>query len=161
MVFRDDYSRYVWIYFLAKKSDASRALERFLSDTRPVGSVEIIRMDGGTEWKGEFERICDQERIRREVVPPSSAQYNGCAERGIAILEATAFAERRQAKNIYWAAREKIPVDGGVQLVVLCAEHDRDDRESGEIESVWDVAWKASVIHSAAVPLPRNVSREA
>ena len=58
----------MWVYFLAKKSDASRALERFLSDTRPDGSVQIIPMNGGTEWKGEFERIWDQERIRPEEV---------------------------------------------------------------------------------------------
>ena len=95
--------------FSAKKSDASRALERFLSDTRPVGSVEVVQIDGGTEWKGEFKRTCDQERIRPEVVPPSSSQYNGRAERVISILQPTAFVVR-QAKNLYGAAREKIPL---------------------------------------------------
>lgn len=49
MVFRDDYRRYMWVYFFAKKNYASHALGRFLADTRPDGSVEIVRIHGGTE----------------------------------------------------------------------------------------------------------------
>lgn len=44
--------------------------------------------------------FCDKERIRREVIPPHFPQYNGCLEREIAMLEATAFAAQRQAKNL-------------------------------------------------------------
>lgn len=50
---------------MAKEGDAL-ALLRVLSDTHPDGSLEILGMDSGMEWKGTFGSICDKERIRRE-----------------------------------------------------------------------------------------------
>lgn len=103
IVLSDNCTRYTWVSFLTK-SDASCALEIFLSDTLTDGSVEMLRMDSGTEWKGAFDEICHKERICREVVPPHSSQFNECAERGIAMLEAMTFAARFQAKNLAWSA---------------------------------------------------------
>lgn len=42
IVFHDDCTRSMWVYFLANKNDASRALDSFISDTCPDGSVEIL-----------------------------------------------------------------------------------------------------------------------
>lgn len=78
-----------------------------LTDTRRDGSVEIPRMDGGIEWKGAFDEVCDQERIRSETFPSNFLEFNGCAERRFAMLEAAAFASRFHAKNLFWSAREK------------------------------------------------------
>ena len=101
MVLRDDFSRYSWVYYLESKSDAHKALRRFLADVRNEGSVKIIRTDGGAEFKGEFQEICDKHQIKREFSPPNSPQYNGCVERGLAILEVTSRAARIQAKNLF------------------------------------------------------------
>ena len=101
MVFRDDYSRYQWVYFLVSKTDTSKALKRFLADTRSIGSVKVIRTDGGTEYKGEFQSLCDEFNIQRELTPANSPQYNGCAERGLSMLEVTSRAARIQAKNLF------------------------------------------------------------
>lgn len=61
--------------------------------------------------KGAFDVIRDKERmVRGEAVPPNSPQFNGCAERGILMLEVIAFAARLQAKILFRGALdEKIP----------------------------------------------------
>lgn len=70
-------------------------LERFLSYTGMDGSGKFLRIDGGANFKGLFDEIDYQERLRRERVPPNSPQFNDCAERRIInMLEATTFAAR-------------------------------------------------------------------
>ena len=44
--FSDDFSGFVFTYFLKTKSDAPAALETFLSDCAPFGNVKRIRTDG-------------------------------------------------------------------------------------------------------------------
>lgn len=101
VVFRDDYTQYMWVYFLARKIEAPRALERALSNTRPDGTVEIVGMDDATEFQSVFDEVFDKGRERRETVPPKSPQFTGRVERTIAMLEATAFAARLQAKTSF------------------------------------------------------------
>ena len=101
IVFRDDYSRYMWVYLLRRKSDAVGALEKFLCDTRSDGEVAILRSDGGTEFQGPFQDLCLKQRIHRELTPPHSPQFNGSVERGIVMIENASRAARIQAKHIF------------------------------------------------------------
>lgn len=86
IVFRDDFSRYTRTYFLSK-SETATTLETFMPDTRIDGSVDILRTDRGTEFKGPFQVICERLHITREVTPADSPQFNGCVERDIVMLE--------------------------------------------------------------------------
>ena len=55
MIVKDDFSRYSWVYFLERKSDAAEAFRKFLEDVRADGmpsEVEIIRSDNGGEFFG-------------------------------------------------------------------------------------------------------------
>ena len=39
-------------------------------------------MDGGSEFKADFEVLCQERGIRLFVLPPRSPKLNGCVERG-------------------------------------------------------------------------------
>ena len=83
MTFIDDYSDVKFIYFLKKKSDAPRALEKFLADTARFGAVKEMRCDNGGEYvSAEFEAILVKNKIAYEKSCPNSPHQNGTAERG-------------------------------------------------------------------------------
>lgn len=97
---RDDHSQFMWVYLLPRKSgDASDALERFLCEIPEDGEVAIIRSDGGSVFQGRRlqQLFSDERRIPQELTPPHSPQYNGCAQRGLAMLETTSRVARIQA----------------------------------------------------------------
>ena len=80
--FVDDYSGAVIVYFLKAKSDAPRALERFLADMSPYGEVKRFRSDNAKEFcSREFTDILVKNRIRFETSAPYSPHQNGTAER--------------------------------------------------------------------------------
>ena len=55
----------------------------------------MVRSDGGGEFsKGAFGALCTKEKIRQEFTTADSPQYNGVAERQIAIIEAAGLASR-------------------------------------------------------------------
>ena len=82
IVFTDDYTGTIFVYFLKNKSDASKATARFLADISPYGTVKRIRTDCGTEYiNEEFRALMDKNRIRHETSAPYSAHQNGTAER--------------------------------------------------------------------------------
>ena len=82
MVFTDDYSGLVFVYFLKSKSDAVNATERFLADSAPFGNVKCMRSDNGTEFTCEaFRSLLRKHRIRHDTSAPYSPHQNGTAER--------------------------------------------------------------------------------
>lgn len=77
----------MWTCFLSEKSDTPSALEKVLSDTRTDGSIDILRTDGGTKFKGAFQAGFKRLSDKRELTSPNSPQFNGCTEKGSAVLE--------------------------------------------------------------------------
>ncbi|CAN0027935.1 unnamed protein product, partial [Sphacelaria rigidula] len=90
---RDDFTRKIWMYFGKHKSDNTRAFKQYLADT--------VRSDGGGEFSGSFSDLCRERGIRQEYTPADSPEYNGVAERAIAMVEKAATAARIQAKVLY------------------------------------------------------------
>ena len=78
MNFVDDYSGMVFYYFLKKKSDATRALEKFLAD---VGTVKTLRSDNGGEYTGAMKDVLVRHSIKHQLSAPHTLQQNGTAER--------------------------------------------------------------------------------
>ena len=64
-------------------------------------AVETVRSDGGGEFSGSFSDLCREHGIREEYIPVDSPEYNGVAERAIAMVEKAAMAARIQAKVLY------------------------------------------------------------
>jgi transposase InsO family protein len=48
---------------------------------RMPGPVRAIQVDGGSEFKAEFEEACREKGLRLFVLPPRSPKLNGCVER--------------------------------------------------------------------------------
>lgn len=44
--------------------------------------IKGIQVDGGSEFKADFEALCQERGIRLFVLPPRSPKLNGCVERG-------------------------------------------------------------------------------
>ena len=49
IVFVDDYFRITFHYFFRNKSDAARAMDRFIADVAPIGKIKVLRTNGGGE----------------------------------------------------------------------------------------------------------------
>ncbi|CAM9911506.1 unnamed protein product, partial [Sphacelaria rigidula] len=87
---RDDFTRKIWMYFGKHKSDTTRAFKQYLADVAAQcipSASETVRSDGGGEFSGSFSDLCRQRGRRQEYTPADSPEYNGVAERAIAMVE--------------------------------------------------------------------------
>lgn len=79
---RDIVSRWdvLGIYGRATANTARQYLDEL--EARTPFPIKAIQVDGGSEFKAQFEAACQQRGIRLFVLPPSSPKLNGCVERG-------------------------------------------------------------------------------
>ncbi len=67
------------VYSRATARNARRFLQAVIEDLPfPLHSVQV---DGGSEFRAEFEQACQQLDIPQFVLPPRRPQFNGCVER--------------------------------------------------------------------------------
>jgi transposase InsO family protein len=67
------------VYGSATSSLAAKYLDTLIS--RMPFPVKAIQIDGGSEFKGEFESECQKREIALFILPPKSPKLNGCVER--------------------------------------------------------------------------------
>ncbi|GJU46474.1 retrovirus-related pol polyprotein from transposon TNT 1-94 [Tanacetum coccineum] len=80
----DEYSRYKWVYFLRKKSQAPEMIMSFITLVENQNDVKVkqIRTDNGTEFKNhELESFCNENGISQNFSSPYTPEQNGVAER--------------------------------------------------------------------------------
>ena len=68
------------VYGSASSGRAADFLDKLIS--RAPFKINGIQIDGGSEFKGEFERECQKRGIKLFVLPPRRPDLNGCVERG-------------------------------------------------------------------------------
>ena len=101
MIVRDDYSRFTRVFFLRTKDETATYFSKYLAEIA-LCKVEVVRSDGGGEFsKGGFGALCTREKIKQAIRTAGSPQYNGVAEREIAIIEAAGLPARIQAAAKY------------------------------------------------------------
>jgi len=61
-------------------SEKAKDFLNYLLNSSPF-KVKAIQVDGGSEFKGEFEEECRNKNIRLFILPPRSPKLNGCVER--------------------------------------------------------------------------------
>ncbi|GJQ97522.1 putative ribonuclease H-like domain-containing protein [Tanacetum coccineum] len=92
LVVTDDYSRFSWVFFLAKKDETSGILKNFITriENQLNHKVKIIRCDNGTEFKNyDMNQFCGIKGIKREFSNARTPQQNGVAERkNMTLIEA-------------------------------------------------------------------------
>lgn len=78
---RDVISRWdvLGVYSRATAATARDFLDAVIE--RMPGPVRAIQVDGGSEFKAEFEEACREKGLQLFVLPPRSPKLNGCVER--------------------------------------------------------------------------------
>ncbi|GKE38549.1 putative ribonuclease H-like domain-containing protein, partial [Tanacetum coccineum] len=69
LVVTDDYSRFIWVFFLATKDETSGILKSFITGIENLvdHKVKVIRCDNGTEFKNkEMNQFCEMKGISRQ-----------------------------------------------------------------------------------------------
>ncbi|GJR08159.1 retrovirus-related pol polyprotein from transposon TNT 1-94 [Tanacetum coccineum] len=67
LVIVDEYSRYTWVFYLKKKSDATDCIISFIIKMENLNEVRVkeLRSDNGTEFKNhKLEEFCDEKATR-------------------------------------------------------------------------------------------------
>lgn len=102
---RDILSRWdvLGIYSRATANTAREYLDELLQ--RSPFPIKAIQVDGGSEFKAEFEAACQERGIQLFVLPPSSPKLNGCVERG----NRTHREEFYEVYDLEWTARQLRP----------------------------------------------------
>lgn len=79
---RDIVSRWdvLGVYTRATANTAAQFLEAL--QQRSPYAIKGIQVDGGSEFKADFELLCQERGIPLFVLPPRSPKLNGCVERG-------------------------------------------------------------------------------
>ncbi|GJT83918.1 retrovirus-related pol polyprotein from transposon TNT 1-94 [Tanacetum coccineum] len=84
LVIVDEYSRYTWVYFLRKKSQAPEMFMSFIRMVENQNDVKVkqIRIDNGTEFRNHgLESFCDKKIISQNFSSPYTPEQDGVAER--------------------------------------------------------------------------------
>jgi transposase InsO family protein len=80
----DDYSRFIWVFFLQDKSKTQEVLKKFLKRVQNEfdAKVKKIRSDNDIEFKNtQVEDFLDEEDIKPEFLALYTPQQNGVAKR--------------------------------------------------------------------------------
>jgi hypothetical protein len=83
LIFVDDFSCFIWIFFLRKKSKVFRQLKDFKSffETQSGKKIKILRTDNGGEYVNhEIQYICHEAGIYLQCTVPYNPQQNRVAE---------------------------------------------------------------------------------
>lgn len=78
----DDYSRFVWIYFLKNKSDVEPIFLQFQTHVERLLGKKILAVQ--SDWGGEYRRLhkhFSREGIVHKISSPHTHQQNGLVER--------------------------------------------------------------------------------
>lgn len=68
------------LYSRATANTAAQFLDAILE--RTPNEVKALQVDGGSEFKADFEALCEERGLPLFVLPPRSPKLNGCVERG-------------------------------------------------------------------------------
>ncbi|GJW51836.1 putative ribonuclease H-like domain-containing protein [Tanacetum coccineum] len=84
VVVTDDFSMFIWVFFLASKDETSEILKTFITGIKNLIDlrVKVIRCDNGTEFKNRvMNQFCEMKGIKREFSVARTPQQNGVAEK--------------------------------------------------------------------------------
>jgi transposase InsO family protein len=84
LTFIDDFSRKLWVFFLAEKSDVFKMFQHFkVKVEKETGtSIKGLRTDRGGEFTStEFIEFCTVNGIHHQLTTSYTPQQNGVAER--------------------------------------------------------------------------------
>ena len=84
VTFIDDYSRFVWLYFMKEKSEVFSKFKEFEIDAELMTGckVQCLRSDNGGEYlASDFNNYLRQKLVKRQLTCSNTPQQNGISER--------------------------------------------------------------------------------
>ena len=110
LCFIDDYSRRSWIYFLVEKSEALSHFKCFKKMVENETSLPIkyLCTDRGGELTSlEFNNLCEQNGIKRQVTTAYTPQQNGVPERKnrLVMNMVRAMLSKKKLPKTFWLRR--------------------------------------------------------
>jgi len=84
LVIVDEYSRYIWVFFIRSKSDTSDEIISFVKKMEVLNNLTIhsIRGDHGTEFKNStLDQFFEEKGISQNFSYVRTSQQNGVPER--------------------------------------------------------------------------------
>ncbi|GJS46406.1 retrovirus-related pol polyprotein from transposon TNT 1-94 [Tanacetum coccineum] len=84
IVIVDEYSRYTWVYFWKKKSQAPKTIMSFIKRVENQNNIKVkqLRTDNGTEFRNSIlVNFCDEKGISQNFSSPYTPEQNGVAKR--------------------------------------------------------------------------------
>nr|GEW83891.1 ribonuclease H-like domain-containing protein [Tanacetum cinerariifolium] len=84
LVIINEYSRYTWVYFLKKKSQAPETIMSFLKRVKNQNDIKVkqLRTDNGTQFRNNIlVSLCDEKGISQIFSSPYIPKQNGVVER--------------------------------------------------------------------------------
>nr|GEV55288.1 retrovirus-related Pol polyprotein from transposon TNT 1-94 [Tanacetum cinerariifolium] len=80
LVIVDEYSRYTWVYFLKKKSQAPKTIMSFIKRVENQNDIKVkqLRTDNGTEFRNStLVKFYDEKEISQNFSSPYTPEQNG------------------------------------------------------------------------------------
>jgi transposase InsO family protein len=104
----DDFSRYIWVFFLVEKSDVFATFKTFVKRIHNEFEMTIqkVRSDNESEFKNtRVDGLCDEFRIRHKFSAKYTLQSNGLVERKNRTLidMATSMLSEYNVSHLFWA----------------------------------------------------------
>nr|GFA22899.1 hypothetical protein [Tanacetum cinerariifolium] len=84
LVVVDDYSRYIWVFFLHSKDEVSEVIISFIKKTKVNLQLQVqrVRTDNGTEFKNKtLAKFFDEVGVTQQFFAARTPQQNGVVER--------------------------------------------------------------------------------
>nr|GEU87301.1 retrovirus-related Pol polyprotein from transposon TNT 1-94 [Tanacetum cinerariifolium] len=108
LVIVNEYSRYLWVYFLKKKSQEPKTIISFIKRVKNKKDIKVKQLitDNGTESRNNIlVNFCDEKRISQNFSSPYTHEQNGVPERkNRTLIEAArTMLSKSVFSNIYWS----------------------------------------------------------
>nr|KYP41863.1 Retrovirus-related Pol polyprotein from transposon TNT 1-94 [Cajanus cajan]KYP41870.1 Retrovirus-related Pol polyprotein from transposon TNT 1-94 [Cajanus cajan] len=107
ILFIDDFSRMIWVYFIKAKSEVFGIFKKFktLVEKQSGKQIKVLRSDRGKEYTSrEFNKFCEDEGIEKQLTVAYSPQQNGVSERkNCTVMEmARPMLKEKGLPNTFW-----------------------------------------------------------
>jgi hypothetical protein len=80
--FKDDYSKFRRVFFIAAKCGVKDCLQKFLNEVKTAGHVtKVLLTDGGKEFNCEaVQKVLEKDGIMHRITMPNTPEQKGAAE---------------------------------------------------------------------------------
>lgn len=114
MITADDFTRMMWVRFIATKDKGDDVLQDFIADVAKLDELEIgaVNTDDSGEFQREFLAVLTEHSIRQEEKPPGNPQYNGAPERAPGSLQGKNTVMQEGSIDAW---RKTFPAENGLQ----------------------------------------------